>query len=164
MFVFHICTVYNRNAILIWIVSWKRKCALYGFIKNCLFHSKIKSELNIGSLAHFLFPLIHFKCKRNTCSKEHGRCNTAQYWENNSGLIFMRELDLPWINILQLDLLETTHSTHILTNTQTRNGIKKKLTIFLRCFSNTRKNCFLTERKKTISEHSWTKQRPDNHH
>ena len=40
----------------------------------------------------------------------------------------MRELDLPWINILQLDLLETTHSTHILTNTQTRNGIKKKLT------------------------------------
>jgi len=60
----------------------------------------------------------------------------------------MRELDLPWINILQLDLLETTHSTHILTNTQTRNGIKKKLTTFLRCFSNTRKNCFWQNAKK----------------
>jgi len=51
------------------------------------YFTQIKSELNIGSLAHFLFPLIHFKCKRNTCSKEHGRCNTAQYWENNSGFI-----------------------------------------------------------------------------
>jgi len=77
------------------------------------YFTQIKSELNIGSLAHFLFPLIHFKCKRKTCSKEHGRCNTAQYWVQQ-WIYFMRELDLPWINILQLDLLETTHSTHIL--------------------------------------------------